>query len=189
MHPYYHLYFIFYIFHSNYSRIFLICIQLLRQSRYEQQRIVAQILAQNSKLQELLSERKRRIRDAGCFNARSPRSKEFHLQIPLHVLRTGSIVKEFLLDRGFRVRSKVRNGETANGPSGMICAQHTQELQNRRGKTLFHPSPPSIALFLAFSTSPLIRVVSIRYTGCSLIGATRRTERFCQGRQGIEKLK
>lgn len=39
--------------------------------------------------------------------------------------------KEFLLDRGFRVRSKVRNGETANGPSGMICAPHTQELQNR----------------------------------------------------------
>lgn len=133
--------------------------------RYERQRInVAQILAQNSELQELLSERKHRIRDAGRFNARSPRSKEFHLQIPLHVLRTGSIAKEFLLDRGFRVRSKVRNGETANGPSGMICAQHTQELQNRRGKT--PSSPLSIALFLAFSTSPLIRVVSI-YRVCA----------------------
>lgn len=88
-------------------------------------------------------------RRAGRFNARSPRSKEFHLQIPLHVLRTGSIAKEFLLDRGFRVWSKVRNGETTNGPSGMICAQHTQELQNRRGK--IPSSPPSQLPFSSLS--------------------------------------
>lgn len=134
---------------------------------YRQQRIeVAEILAQNPKLPgALLSERKRRrTRDAGRFNARSPRSKEFHLQIPLHVLRTGSIAKEFLLDRGFRVRSKVRNGETANGPSGMICAQHTQELQNRRGKT---PSTPRPQLPFSSLSLPLPWYVWLVYRVCA----------------------
>jgi len=62
---------------------------------------------------------------------------------------------------------KVRNGETANGPSGMICAQ---ELQNRRGKQplpsrslrlpfprslSLSPSPPSLS-------SPLIHAIGAR---------------------------
>lgn len=98
-----------------------------------------------------------------------PRSKEFHLQIPLHVLRTGSIAKEFLLDRGFRVRLKVRNGETANGPSGMICAQHTQELQNRRGKTPSSTPAPAHCPFPRFlCLSLLIYTCGIRCTGCLL---------------------
>lgn len=79
--------------------------------------------------------------------------------------------KEFLLDRGFRVRSKVRNGETANGPSGMICALHTQELQNRRGKT-----PARACRLPAFSLGTRYRVF-----------ATILEERYLRKRNVAEK--
>ncbi|EGI70349.1 hypothetical protein G5I_01109 [Acromyrmex echinatior] len=147
-----------------------------REMATEKGRVDAvQILTQNSNCSGFVEAEALNSRRQPFQRTYTTRSKEFHLQIPLHVLRTGSIAKEFLLDRGFRVRSKVRNGETANGPSGMICAQHTQELQNRKGKT--PSSPPSIALFLAFSISPLICVEKIRQRKTKESERERRSER------------
>lgn len=108
-------------------------------------------------------------RDAGRRNARSralsPRSRRNFISRFRYMFCELARPKEFLLDRGFRVRSKVRNGETANGPSGMICALRTQELQQNRGgggeDTLPHshilslPFPSYLSLFLSWYVQPV----------------------------------